>query len=514
MFDFKGLVHALFITQQESIGIYDLKSATRILGDLPKNDTLQAQIEIIKALQQLNRNVRIPLKERLRTIPYIDEKARPLQEYLVKIYQGKISETEIPPAQTLFTITTFWEEMGNAYQLCLKQSSQEHSDPCLALFALRGMRYYLEYAKWGYLRYQEPDSNTWRRINRLYGWADLHGQCDRQIQLYPDCPPSSIQREYLKLLMLALSSPEKMSPNQILLTAQWLEKWTDNLELEQAIRPHRQLFAINYTEAKPPKRLRRDMAGAHWRYWSTDNLVQNITQTLTALQQELPPDAMGLPRDSSHPANQELMQKLCRLWSRTIPLPRRAHERRSSNRAVRVLHGLDNLVETLHGKRPPCAHLQQGIVANESPNGLGIQLQDRRDNHLLPCQVIGIFQENGQRGIALGIVRRLARQADGLLTAGIETLATAPVVVNLSLPEKNRTCRTLFLSNPGTLHPGHYIFVPHEYLAANRECILAAQGKTYRIRLGKTMEYTSDAALTGFSVLEKINHLDTGKTTG
>lgn len=508
MFDFKGLVKALFVRQETAAGVVDLKSATRILSELPESDMLMAQVEIIKALQQLNRNARMSLKERLRIIPYLDEKARQLQAHLIKIYQGEITDKDAPLSQVLLTITTFWAEMGNAYQLCLKQAQQspgKTTDANLPLFALRAMRYYFEHAKWSYMRYLELDGNTWRRINRLYGWADQHGFQDGQIQPYTDCPHGSIRREYLNILMLSLSSPENMPPDQIQLTAQWLDTWTTRIDLEETIRPHRHLFAIDFAGAKPPKRLRRDMVGVHWRYWSTDTLQQNIRQTLAALRDGTTAAELGLPKDSAQPANLELMQRLCDLWSRDTPQQRRKHERRNSNREIHLLRGLKNIVNTIASQESRDTIHCSGIVANESVCGLGIHLQEKRSEALQPCEIVGVFQKNPDRNFSLGIVRRLARQADGQITAGIETITATPLVVDLISPEKNKTFQTLFLSRNGIQPTGHYLFVPHEYLAANREYILAAQGKSYRIKLAETIEYTSDAALTGFSVLEKVN---------
>ena len=52
MFDIKGLVNSLFRPAAQE-GVFDLKSATLFMDELPDSDILQAQIEIVKALYPL-----------------------------------------------------------------------------------------------------------------------------------------------------------------------------------------------------------------------------------------------------------------------------------------------------------------------------------------------------------------------------------------------------------------------------------------------------------------------------
>ncbi|MGL6042180.1 MAG: PilZ domain-containing protein, partial [Deefgea sp.] len=66
MFDFKSLISAI-LGKSKNEGVYDLKSATVMMKELPESDILQAQIEIIKALQQINGNPRTNIKERFKT---------------------------------------------------------------------------------------------------------------------------------------------------------------------------------------------------------------------------------------------------------------------------------------------------------------------------------------------------------------------------------------------------------------------------------------------------------------
>ena len=518
MFDFKALIQALFGKRIGNEGVHDLKSATQMLRELPESDMLIAQVEIIKALQQLNGNAQISAKERFRTIPYLDEKARSLQAHLISVYHGKIIDKGAPLSQVLLTITAFWSDMGNAYQLCLKQAmhtSAKASGSLLPLFTLRAMRYYFEHARWSFMRYMELDSSTWRRVNRLYFFADQQGYNNGQLQAYADTPHSSIQQNYLKLLMLAAASPEKMQPDQIELVAIWLDKWIIRLNLEETIRPHRHLFAVNIAGSSPPKRLRRDMVGENWRYWDTDALVQNINETLKRLRSGTSPEELGLPAESALPANLDLMQNLGNLWSRDTPAPARKYERQSREKNIQVLRGLKNIVHYLNKQAAPRnsshttslldIHPSNWAVDDESIHGLGVHIQNTHNDKLQTGEIVGVLPDTTDQALAIGIVRRLTKQRDGQMKAGIETLAATPLVVHLTCAETDQSCRTIFLTENTSEQAQRLLFVPPEQFRENKEFILTAQDKAYRIRLAATREHTKTAILAGFSVLARIN---------
>lgn len=521
MFDFKSLIQTLFTPKDAGNNVRDLRSATEMLSELPESDRLIAQVEIIKALQQLNQNLRINTKERCRTIPYLDEKARKLQDQLIGIYHGTIIDEHAPKPQLLLTITAFWKEMGAAYQLCLKQAlhaASKSTDNLLPLFTLRAMRYYFEHTKWAYLRYTPLDDKTWRRINRLYFFAEQQGFADGMLAPYADSAHSSIRREYMKILMLTLAAPEKMQPEQIELVADWLEKWAGRIDLEEIIRPHRQLFAINIAGSTPPQRLRRDMVGANWRYWFTDTLVQHLKETLSSLQQGAKASDVGLPPRSSLPANLELMQRLSDLWSRDKPAPARRHERQASQKNIRVLRGFDAIVAHLIKHSPhaaaidlsnellaPASDPMHWTVENESLRGVGVQFPHARDDKLQPGEIVGMLPEETDRPLSIGIVRRLTKQGDGKMNAGIETITATPVVVDISATSAKQSCRAIFSPEDSATRQARLLLVPQDYFSENRDCTLAAQGKTYRIRLSKAQEHTTGAVLAGFSVLAKAH---------
>lgn len=528
MFDIAGLVRSLFSRNESQQGVHNFQSATRLLQELPESDTLMAQVEIVKALQDLNKNPKVSTKERFRTIPYLDEKAHQLQQRLINIFQGKVKDSGAPRAQVLLTITAFWSEMGHAYQLCLKQAMQSSSQGKgypIALFTLCSMRCYLEHAKWSYLRYMELEGRTWRYINRLYLFAEQQGFAEQQLAAYPDAPPSDIRREYLKILMLSLANPEKRQPGQSELIAQWLEHWIDRLSLESIIRPHRHQFCTNLAGSSAPRRLRRDMVGENWRYWFTDPLIQHMRDTHAQLSNGADPAALGLPPESAQPANLDLLQSLSTLWSRDAAPPARKHDRRPTQKSIRVIRGLDSVIKymqkhPLKTAAPPPAPMPIPAVSRENPDqlefqttqwdleneslcGMGVRFNFTSDLKLRAGEVVGVQTDHRDHPLTVGIVRRISNRKDGKVSAGIETLTTSPILVDLAGAEKS-SVRAIFSPDNPEHNQSRFLLLPQKSFNENGEYTLAAQNKAYRIRMAAAREHANNATLANFTVLAKL----------
>ncbi|QLI80920.1 hypothetical protein HZU75_04915 [Chitinibacter fontanus] len=505
MFDFKSLIGAL-LGKREQEGVHNYKSATIMMQELPESDILQAQQEIVKALKQLNANPKTSAKERFKTVPYLDEKARSLQTHLVDIYQGKTLDDGASPKQVLPTLLAFWNDMGDAYRFCVKQASQSLPrglEKDLQVFTLRGLMYFVEQARWSYLRYMEVDSRTWRNLNRLYLYAEQEGFAATPLQPYPEAEITDVRREYMLLMMLSLAHPEKMQPAQIELVTQWLKRWVSRLDLETQIKPNRQLFAINVAGSTPPKRLRRDMVGENWRYWFTETLVLHIKETIEKLNQGEDAAQLGLPVDSGQPANIDLMQHLINLWSRDTPAPVRKSERRATQKSINVTRGLDDVISHLRGTPPDANSRDRWTIDNESATGIGVNFHSDREDALQVGEIVGM-DGVGMSPVSVGIVRRITKTREGQVNVGIETVSQTPIVVELTPLLGNRSFFGIYSPENNTINQNRFLVLPQAFFADNREFRLAAQGKTYRIRLSPAIEHTANASLANFAVLEKL----------
>jgi hypothetical protein len=306
----------------------------------------------------------------------------------------------------------------------------------------------------------------------------------------------------MQLLMLSLAIPEKLQPAQIELVTQWLKRWASRIDLESQIKPNRQLFAINIAGSTPPKRLRRDMVGENWRYWFTETLTLHIKETIEKLQQGEDPIELGLPAESNQAANIDLMQHLINLWSRDTPAPVRKAERHSTQKTIKVTRGLDDVIGHLRGEASTDTQSRWSID-NESTTGVGVNYQTSRDDELQVGEIIGL-DGIGMNPVSVGIVRRITKKRDGQVNVGIETISQTPIIVELTPLLGNRSFFGVYSPENTSINQSRFLVVPQAFFADNREFRLAAQGKSYRIRLSPAIEHTANASLANFAVLEKL----------
>ncbi|WP_028447882.1 hypothetical protein [Chitinimonas koreensis] len=496
MFDFKGLIDALMrrARDEQDFG----PTATQMMAELPRNETLAALTEIVKALAALNRNPRVGLKERYRAVANFDDKARPLAQLLIAVHRGEETVDGIQPRQAMPSLLACWKELASAYKLCLKQHAQSPS-PRFAhdaeLITLRAVSYYAEQAKWAYLRYFEAEPRLWRSLNRLYQIADTAGFAQRPIARYPGDAPISVATLYAHAMLLELAEPARRRPEEIWLLDQALSHWVARVPVEKIIRPREQTYAVNLDEPAPPVKLRRNMVGERYRYLSTEPLAQFLAELADAVRGGARPAELATKDEQLAAHIPDLLDDLALVYSREGQSRSRRSERRKHEQAVLALTGLERIHHAL-GAAGSTAEWENWTQADESASGVGAHYKARYNDQLAVGEV---FAYRHDTHLTLSVVRRLHKSRDAQVKVGAERLGPNPVAVTLD--------------SAGYLQPALYcaesplgarlLVLPRAGGAEGTEYLLAAGGKRYRIRLGAPHEVLPDYVLAGFTVLER-----------
>ncbi len=531
MFDFKGLINALLRkTSDDPVG--DLKSATIWVQELPQNDIHQAQQEIVKALGGLNRNAGTSLKERVRVLLYLDDKASSLQETLCREYLATCDDPDSPSRQRLPTILQFWEEMGAGYEQCIRTFAKNPGSSKireqLPLLTAKALHFHAMQAKWSHIRYLPVEAHVWRRMHRLYLFAEQE-KIDRvPLRLNPQQDDTTCASEYLQPMMLHLASPASLRPAQIENIDRWLDSWAKSLVIEADFRPHRQIYAVNLGDTKPARKLRRNMLGEKYRYWGIELMLVFIAKIVEQLKQGELPARLRLGEDCRLPSCLELIEEVTGRWSGQSTT--RKHARISAEKPLLVIQDFANIVAHLKGSKnsgvtatfsventktqttlkpsgepelfEPTA--QQWQVENESLSGYGVTFTRNTKEPLKIGTLVGLKAAIG-KGFAIGIVRRISNEPPRKVNAGIQTLSQTAIAVELHpLPgEQGMSGPAIYLPELPKLAQGRSLLSPASAYQPSRLVQLKAQGKTYTIRLHTAVEHGPDYVQTGFDVVAK-----------
>lgn len=538
MFDFSGLINAI-LRKRSDDPVGNLKSATVWVQELPLADVHQAQVEIVRALTSLNENRRMSLKERIRVVMYLDEKARGLQSQLCRDYLAVIDAPHAPEKGYLATILSFFEEMATAYQICIRSFAQEPVKrlwPQIHIITLRGLHYYAMQAKWAHLRYLPVEATVWRNLNRLYLFAEREGFEKETLQPFPDSGlETHCAAQYLHAQLLHLASPDSLLPAQIELVDHWLDQWARSVTLEQEFRPHRQLYAVNLGDTKPARVLRRNMLGEKYRYFGVGLLMVTIDKALEQLRAGALPARLGLTEDCRLPQCLDLIELVAARWARKNA--ERKHERTAKVKVVQVVQGFHDVVAQLKPgakkarRRPggelidyqvtghtvggsPLAgktedlfqpHLEQWVMENESISGVGATT-DLGSQPLRVGTLVGLKPDSA-RHYLIGVVRRINKNPSAKTYVGIETLSQTPIPVSLStLPNGGQTAHTtdgIYLTELPEAQQPRSLLIARAEFEPGRLLRLEAQGKAYTIRLQNALLEGDDYCRVGFDVLAR-----------
>lgn len=538
MFDFKGLIKAI-LRQKSTDPMSNLKSATIWVQELPQRDVHRAQIEIIGALISINEKKTTSLRERIRVLTYLDEKAASLQHTLCREYIAHAEDPDSEEAGYLPTILSFWNEMAAGYQQCIRTFAANPSSNKirlqLPLLTLRAIYHFAMQAKWARLRYCAPDPAVWRNLHRLYLFAEREVFQLMPLKIYPsDKVETTCASEYMQALMLHLSNPESLQPQQIDMVDRWLDNWAKSITLEHEFRPHRQIYAVNLSDMKPPRKLRRNMIGEKYRYWGVGLLLVNVNKTIEQLRQGELPARLKLGEDCRLPACLTLIELMSKRWSGAGNA--RQHDRQPNVKRVEVARGLDEIILQMRLKRSsrssapaesiaveiggvatenpdrigaPTPELfetrsEEWIMENESVSGVGATLSNPLHGGLKIGMLVGLKPE-AEAKFAIGIVRRLSSTTPNKVFVGIQNLSQTPILVELESTENgiSTTSRAIYLPEQREAAIARSLLIDQSSYRRGRVVELKAQGKSYAVKLQNTLDESSDYCRVSFDVVAR-----------
>ncbi len=547
VFELGGLIRAL-LRRKAGGPVANLKSVTVWAQELPENDLQEAQEAIVAAMVSINGNRSTPLIDRIQVLMYLDEKAAGLQDSLYRDYLAHGTEPNAPESLYPPTITSFWEALAAGYHRCIREFAQNAAGrrvrQKLPFLTARAMRCYAMQAKWCHMRYLPVESRVWRRLHRLYLLAERQGFARTPLRLYPHANrETTCAAEYLQPLLLSLANPDSLLPAEIEMADLWLDSWSQYLTLETEFRPQRQLYAVNLADGKPGKRLRRNMLGEKYRYWSVHPLLERVASITESLKNGELPARLGLGEDCRLPGCLDLIELVTARW--TGQGGARRHERRERADSVQVTLGLRAVLEQLQPGRkpgaprpvpPPDEHaamdyrpddilapvpspgegaaadpeelfedaLPPWTMENESVSGYAVAFDQGGGRSPGIGTLIGLRPD--RKTLAVGVVRRMNRDLSGRVQLGIETLALSPIAVKLHPPPSTRgnaPLDALYLPGLPDCQVARSLLIPSKAYARERVMELKAQGKSYTIRFQQVPEQTEDYARVQFEVLAK-----------
>jgi hypothetical protein len=505
MFDFKGLLHSL--VHRTDLTSTSTQSATWIAKNLPEERFFGTLIEIVKALANTNQDPNVPVKERIKTVLYVDDKAHELHAHLCKDWlEGKSNARNLLPG-----ILAYWEELTTAYALCseafISQSIKDKEiEEAIFFVLIRGIHHQMQLIKWNAFRYLEPDETAWHRLYRFFALSTKLNIHRSPLLLYPQShTPVTCEQLLLRACMLYLAQTENLVAREIQAIDQILEYTGNSLVLQQVVPEDDPVYTLNITQPKAPTIfIDQDIEQQGQIYWSGKGLKEDLQALSKEFRQNIPQRFRSTRDHFSLETWQGLLHKLKIRWSKEAGLTLRRAPREKSDQSIIVHAGFERIAFLMKVK-----DLQPNIEQNTpdwhlqdiSELGCGLNYHGASYENLGIGKVLLVTI--GQSMPKLGVIRRMIRKTNAPSNIGIEWLGSNPLGVTISDPQEDEVpFPCLYISKAQSLGGETLLFIPPKLALKTQTLEFNAMGKTYKILLRSIRTSFDDCCEVMFEVLK------------
>lgn len=420
-----------------------IRAARELVAELPTHDSHKALEEITSWLDSIINTEGFKLDYRLGLADVLDRAGKNHHQKLALEYLGAPRLQKFHEHRLWGVSFEFWKTLGATYLQCIEQfqAGVPDSDKIrkeLPVAAARTLRALTLQVKWGLQRYAAIEDRIWKDLARVYLFAESQGFAAHRTAVYPGPHgESSVEEEFLKTLMLAVSAPGSLAPIGIHIA----ERTVAHLGKAFVIKPKAALhcnFFFDLSMHKPPARVHKGMAfGPMVRFFGAGEAEQALRDLMERIKErDGVPSDVPLGGDFDKETVLSVCSHLEQYWAGT-PAERNVQRRELATRLT-VVHGFPQIVGWIGAVMKTSAleytdreGAESWIVFDASDGGYGALLPQVSGDWLQVGGLLGLRSET-ESACRVGIVRRIARDRHGQRRVGIQVLGKVAIPVALS----------------------------------------------------------------------------------
>ena len=413
----------------------DEKGTKEALAGLPKNDAEKAIEALRDWIVSVGATEDFKPERRAEIFLLLEETAQPFQRKLARDYISNANLPKTQEARIWRALSGFWKDLAGAYSTCIDQCAADTGaagrlKARLPVLCMRAVRAFAGQLKWQYLHYEPEDAETWNALGRVYRFAEQRNFQGETIRLYPNAPQtSSAEREFVKLLMLAASSPDCL-PRRDIELAEWIMAHLGASFVLSAV--HQPQSTYNYADlggGAPPKRLvQAPPASPDLRFFAAGAAAGQLDNVIRVLESGALPSDLNL--GGTYESAQVLGVCLHLKASWSTPPPVRKSDRYEVKHSLSVANGMVGVLARLKGGQA-AAGTETWVTENISAGGVFAVVSNLQGDWLGIGKLLGLSVAGGSGVYSVGVVRRWGRRPKLQSGVGIRTLAKAAFPVTL-----------------------------------------------------------------------------------
>ena len=418
----------------------DDKAARELIRELPANDSIKTLEELSFWLDSVRSADDLKVGRLLEIVDLIDASAKNHQRKLSQEYlTGRDRLQPFQENRIWTTVFRFWKQLALTYEFCLKRyqsgapgwGSIKSQVPMIVARALRAGSLQL---KWHLLRYGPVEPGLWGDLCKLYAYADEKSFTNAKVEVYPgNFGESTAQREFLKSMMLSISSTDSLLPAKLEIAERVVAQFSQFFVIQRQPAKGAHYFVDLAASKSPARMIQRVEMTSGMRFFGPGTAAAELEKLILQVRADgAIPASINLGGSYQPEQVLEVLKHLARYWS-PVP-PARGEERRSSVNKISVVHDFDEIITTISGDSEDLSFdtiSETWDVENESEGGYGAVLLHAKSEWLKVGTLLGVKIEDGAAW-GVGIVRRLSSLNDKQRYVGIQVLAKGATVVELA----------------------------------------------------------------------------------
>lgn len=413
----------------------DIKSAQKLLSDVPRNDALKALQEITDWIESVRDNTDFHVDQQLDVLSLLDEAARPYMRKLVREYFSAHALSKFQENRSWMALNAFFSQNEQAYfgVLTAYRNGDKGSSTVktsLPLVAARGIYAAMGRLKFAAARYEQVDPAVWKHLAEFYSHAEEQQYQNEPVKLYAtQVQESSVRNIFVSVLMWYAPGSATLRPLHMHLAERLASHFCRHLTVDTQATSS-SLICFDLAQPGLPMRVTADTKPLPgMRFLGAGDVRPHLEALLKLLEKNIVPQDINLGGVYEADMVKVAARHLLSYWG--APPPMRRHGRRQVKVSMSVAIGLDRILE--HGAIVPgfdnqiasssdAGAISTWEVEDISATGFRCVLPAKNAEGIRIGSLIGIKPENvGHRGA--GIVRRLSRDGQNNLHVGVEILS-------------------------------------------------------------------------------------------
>lgn len=410
----------------------DAREAKRILAEVANRESLSAVEDTGAWLESLAADESFKLGQRLDLIFRLDEAAVAQARRLGREYPAVIGTSRAQESRHWQAGHGYWQQVAAAYLDCLARyrAAEKEGETIRAQLPLLYGRLISALAaqlKWDQFRYGPVEREFWQILGSIYLAAVDAKAAQKPLPLYAGAAETTIEAEYLKVLVFHAASMDNLRPLEIEIAERFIAYFLPFFSLIRELRPEN-VYWVDVAKPLPPTRLAKvPEITPTLRFFNGTRAVDAVGKTIEQIRGEgrVPP-GINLGAQYKVDAVIPVLEHLAMCWAPKPPM--RSDARRRINAPLRVVHGLATVHHRLSGRGNGTDGVESWVIDDVSLGGLGAQATISNPDWIRIGGLIGLQPDGGENWL-IGIVRRYVRTGQKQASVGIQTLSKTPRAV-------------------------------------------------------------------------------------